>query len=466
MKPRPHQAAELAISQDLPTRALWWEMGLGKTFTCLRTAAHLHARSQIDAVLVLAPPTVHDAWITVETPQWLPEATSGLSWHSHKSNSKYWQAKAEETLVSDFPIVAMHYRQFMTDRGGEFAKRLLTTRRCLYIADEGSAIKTPGAKVTRRTLASAKLAPFRRILNGTPAFDSPFELFTQIKFLEPTFWADRGIRNYTQFRYRYGIFKQGHFGPEIVDYQNLEELSTYFDEVGSRCLKEDVLDLPPKIYKKAYFDLTPTHRRIYNDLKENLEVETERGLVTADQPLVRMTRFRQITSNYFPNDDLDPELTPIAKLNPRIVALQDILETIPQTTSVIIFANFNADIDSIMGILDSAVRFDGKVNEDEKAEAVRKFQAKESRFFVAKPQAAARGLNLTAASVVIYYNNHWSVDLRAQSEDRAHRIGTTSPVVYYDIVARDTIDEGILGSLRKKRKTSTIITKDQLFEWI
>ena len=35
--------------------------------------------------------------------------------------------------------------------------------------------------------------------------------------------------------------------------------------------------------------------------------------------------------------------------------------------------------------------------------------------------------------------------------DRAHRIGQTRPVTYYDLVARNTVDEKILVALRAKR---------------
>jgi SNF2 family DNA or RNA helicase len=40
--------------------------------------------------------------------------------------------------------------------------------------------------------------------------------------------------------------------------------------------------------------------------------------------------------------------------------------------------------------------------------------------------------------------------VRGQSEDRCHRIGTTKPVLYVDLIAEDTIDEEIAANLAVK----------------
>lgn len=54
------------------------------------------------------------------------------------------------------------------------------------------------------------------------------------------------------------------------------------------------------------------------------------------------------------------------------------------------------------------------------------------------------GVTLTAADVVIFYDNDWNPTMDAQAMDRAHRIGQTKEVLVYRLVTRGTIEERIL----------------------
>jgi SNF2 family DNA or RNA helicase len=63
------------------------------------------------------------------------------------------------------------------------------------------------------------------------------------------------------------------------------------------------------------------------------------------------------------------------------------------------------------------------------------------RFFVGQPRTGGYGLTLTEASTVIYFSNNYDLEIRLQSEDRAHRIGQKNNVTYIDIVTEGTVDE-------------------------
>jgi len=64
------------------------------------------------------------------------------------------------------------------------------------------------------------------------------------------------------------------------------------------------------------------------------------------------------------------------------------------------------------------------------------------------------GLNLTKATLVVYYNNSFNLEVRTQSEDRAHRHGQEKQVTYVDLIAKGTIDEFVVKSLKSKHKLS------------
>ena len=116
---------------------------------------------------------------------------------------------------------------------------------------------------------------------------------------------------------------------------------------------------------------------------------------------------------------------------------------------------------------DKAVRYDGSVDDDDRAAALKAFQKGDKvQYFVANDVCAGEGLTLHAAKWVIYYNTTYRLDSRLQSEDRAHRIGQKDNVVYTDLIAVDTIDEKIISSLRNKISISSKILGDKLKEWI
>lgn len=93
---------------------------------------------------------------------------------------------------------------------------------------------------------------------------------------------------------------------------------------------------------------------------------------------------------------------------------------------------------------------------------VDKFQAGKIQVIIGTAATGGLGINLTRAERVIYYANDYSLINRLQSEDRAHRAGQVNKVHYYDIVANDTIDLGILKILMGKKNVADIITRDNL----
>ncbi len=76
-------------------------------------------------------------------------------------------------------------------------------------------------------------------------------------------------------------------------------------------------------------------------------------------------------------------------------------------------------------------------------ELIDDFQAKRVQVFLGNPAAAGIGITLTAAGMAIYYTTDEDNELRMQSEDRNHRIGTINPVLYFDLTCLDSIDEKI-----------------------
>ena len=72
-----------------------------------------------------------------------------------------------------------------------------------------------------------------------------------------------------------------------------------------------------------------------------------------------------------------------------------------------------------------------------------RFQTDEkTRFFVGNPTTGGFGFTLTACKTVIYYSNNYNLEVRMQSEDRAHRMGQTKELLFILILwLENTLDE-------------------------
>jgi SNF2 family DNA or RNA helicase len=364
-------------------------------------------------------------------------------------------------------VLAMTYDAFRVDDAAKSAKQLMTRRTCLYVADETTNIANPSAKITRRVLASAPLAPYRRALNGTPVSDSPFRAYSQIRFVDPDVWAAMGFKRYEHFKGYFGEWGKGFAAggrtfPKLLGHRNLDKLSEILASTGSRVAKADVLDLPPKVYVRRYFDLGAKTAKAYSDLRTQLSLEVQGMTLTVDGALSLLTRLQQCASGRLPSDE-DTTPVSICDERPRLELLREVLEeyNVP-SAQAIIWARFTFEVDEICEMLTKLKipfgRYDGEVTPDDRALAKERFQSGEYRVLVAKVQAAGVGLTLTAASLLVYYSNLFALSLREQSEDRAHRKGQEQTVTIVDLVAVGTVDERILEVLLTKRAVSEQVT--------
>lgn len=477
-KPFKHQRKALNLSWDKEAFALFMEQGTGKTKILLDNAAFLSERKEIDGLLVVADNGIHHNWLADEVPAHWPTRIpfNSFVWRSGKVSTKRHEAALDKLLNSrEFAILAMNIDAVITNNGARTLQQFLKKRQCMIVVDESTSIKTPKAKRTRAIVNMRKLAPYRRIATGTPVAEGPFNLYSPFMFLDPTII---GINSFYAFKHYYGIWEnaraggpKGHQYEVLKEYMNLDQLMNRIDPFSFRVLKKDCMDLPPKLYQKRYFDLSKEQRELYNRLREDyiLELRQENAAKIVPLALTRILRCQQIACGHVPaaNDD-EPAVS--LKDNARLECLKQTVEDLPSDAQAIIWARFKPDIDQICELLGrEAVRYDGRVDDEERAKNKKKFQDGGARFLVGNQKAGGKGLTLTAASYVIYYSNYFGLETRLQSEDRAHRHGSQQhkAITYIDLVAHDTVDDKkIIPALKGKRKMSDTLTGDSPEDWL
>ena len=164
----------------------------------------------------------------------------------------------------------MNVEAFSTPKGLQFAKKYLSlfNGRALFGIDESTTIKNPTAKRTKSILQLGNLATYRRILTGSPVTKSPLDLYTQCMFLDK---KHLGLESYYSYRARYAHMVKRNFGGrqvQIIDsYRRLDELAGKLDHFSYRVLKEDCLDLPPKIFTTRIVELSTEQKEQYVMMK-------------------------------------------------------------------------------------------------------------------------------------------------------------------------------------------------------
>ena len=469
-KPYAHQLTALEKSWNKENYAYFMEMGTGKTKVLIDNVAMLYDKGKIDGVLIVAPKGVVKTWYEQELPTHLPDHIENVSvlWQPNMTKTQREKLESLFEIETAFHILVMNVEALSTDKGVKFATKFINSHKSLMAIDESTTIKTPTAKRTKNIINIGKEAKYKRIMTGSPITKNPLDLYTQCEFLDP--WL-LDFSSYYAFRNRYAEMKTMHVhgrSIQVVDkFQNLGELSDTVKEFSYRVLKEDCLDLPPKVFIKRHITLTPDQKKVYEQMKKAAMTVLNGKVTTTMTVLTQLMRLHQITCGYVAADDGTTQQVESNRLNELMSILED------TEGKVIIWANYQLSVGEIIQKLikvygkDSYVHYYGLTPQEDRQDFIRKFQNDpKCRFIVGTPQTGGYGITLTQANTVIYYSNGYDLEKRLQSEDRAHRIGQKKTVTYIDLICEDTVDEKIVKALRNKINIASEVMGEELRDWI
>jgi SNF2 family DNA or RNA helicase len=481
-----HQIVALERMQGKRAYGLLMEQGTGKTWAILADAERCFVAGKIDTLCVVAPRGVHTNWVKREIPKHLAVRHVAYAWDGRTSKraERLREVIFEEQPKPTLRILTINFEALISKRGFAFAERFVRSGRCLLVIDESSRIKSPPKRAARTDacLRLGKLAEARRIATGTPITNAPADCFYQFEFLRPGLL---GTTSYRAFVAEYTrLLPDGHpLKQNIVSknpraawaqiperdaitgrpiYKNLDKLSKLIEQHSYRVLKRDCLDLPPKVYKTIYFDMTQKQEAAYKLMEKKFRMELEDGSIDTVAKLNAIGKLQQITSGFLIDNARRPFYVEKEGL-PRLDAYMELIEDIDG--QVITWASFKEEIVHVGAALREAgrrvVEYHGDTPVADRERAVDDFQAGKADVFLGHPEAGGIGLTLTAANTAIYYSNSFKMETRAQSEDRCHRIGTKGDkVTYIDILATYTIDEIVYDALFDKRNLAATILND------
>lgn len=314
------------------------------------------------------------------------------------------------------------------------------------IVDEVHKIKNPKTQQGKAVANNLRDAKFKIGLTGTPITNNPLDLWNILNWLGAT------RDNYFAFRNKYVILG-GWEGKQVMGFKNLNNLNADLQQIMLRRTKNDVIDLPPKIYKNEYIELSAQEKKEYKEQQNHIsmiikKIEDENGDIKEKEVpniLGLLIRLREATSGI--NSSVKSKIERLVELYTE--------EYLPLRRKIIVFTNFT---ETVKDVVDSLAEYNplfvtGNVPLEERQQKVNLFQSSpEHNIIVGTIGAMGTGLTLNKASAVIFIDKSYSYADNLQAEDRAHRIGTEHSVNVISLIAKNTIDENIESILANKKE--------------
>lgn len=453
IKPWEHQTEGVTRALAQRDFAFFFEQGTGKTAATINTLRNLFAGYKRPLrTLILSPVVVCENWRR----EFQEHSKIGhLAWvlkGPQKERIETFKTKSSTNpphiFITNFEALQMK----------ELVQLILKWRPEVLVVDESQRCKSFKSVRAKTAAMIAKGTLHNYILSGTPITNKELDIFQQFLIL------DRGQTfgdNYYVFMHRYfydknaGMPQAKHF-PDLRLREGMgEHLHKAIYKKAMRVTKKECLDLPDLVRVEVPVELSKEQRRLYDEMKRDFIAYLESGeAVTAQIAVTKALRLQQIVTGYAKTEQGD-EVS--FKENPRLTALADLLEDIPETEKVIIWASFRENYRQIAGLLDKMkiehTALHGDVSGKERQKNIDAFQRDDkTRVIICNQAAGGVGVNLTRASVSIFYSRNFNWEQDNQAEARNHRGGSEvhAKITRYDLICRRTIDEIIAEALKNK----------------
>ena len=477
IEPWEHQKKAIAlafkalVTDKLQGFALFMEMGTGKTATTINILRMLFGiNKRVMRTIIFCPPVVRENWkrefrmhSKIDQKDIIVLEGAGTKRYDKFTLNAFEEAFGPLTSAKKNKVFITNYESLSMEK---LFKMISIWEPEILIFDESHKLKSHKSKRTKLAIKLADKAAYKVALTGTPILNTPMDIWSQFRILDGGQTFDK---NFFAFRARY--FQDKNAGMPTTkyfpDWRPIQGLEQMFNGLiyrkAFRALKKDCLDLPEIVRKRVDVEMSPDQRRMYKEMERLYVTYLGDKACVASIALTKALRLQQITSGHFVDDTGQAHNF---KTNPRIDALGEILAQLVDDHKVIVWSAFKQNYKAIVALCEKleapAVTLTGGMTDKQRQRAIDDFQEKPSvRVMIANQQAGGTGVNLTAASYMVYFSKGYALEADLQSEARCHRGGSEihESITRIDLVAPDTIDQVITEALARKENLANNILR-------
>lgn len=428
--PHEYQVFATNFIIDHPSSAVFLECGLGKSVITLSAIWQLmFDYFSISRVLVIAPLRVARNTWPDEIGKW-----------DHLSDLRYsvvigTEAERKAALARKADIYLINRENvdwLITKSGYRFDFDMV-------VLDELSSFKSAKAK---RFKSLMKVRPrIKRIvgLTGTPG--NLMDLWPEFRLLDQGQRLGRYI----------GAYRSRFFDP---DKRNQQMIFSYKPKPGAEkdiyllisdmtiSMKSlDYLKMPDCVINEVKVSLSEDEREVYDEMRKEMVLDLNGEEIDAVNAAALSGKLLQMANGAIYTEDKET----IVIHDQKLEALEELIEE-ANGKPILVAYWFKHDLERIKSRI--------KVREIKTDKDIRDWNNGKIPVGLVHPASAGHGLNLQAGgSTLIWFGLTWSLELYQQTNARLWRQGQKETVVIHHIIAKDTIDEDVIRSLKLKEKT-------------
>ncbi len=408
MKPFKYQFEGIAFLMPRHAALLADEMGLGKTMQTIISMRLLFHAGLIQNALLICPKPLVLNWCR-EIKLWAEDIPFEVITGDSDTRRCTW-------LHSNCPLKVINYEVLTRDADYLEEDQVQFD---LVILDEAQRIKNHQSKTAQVVRQIKRQRAWA--LSGTPIENRPDDLCNLFQFIKPDL---------------------------VPPHASVKELGVLTRDYILRRVKEDVLtDMPPKLVRDAYIELSAPQRQSY-DLAEKegiIHLNAMGETVTVQHVFELVMRLKQICN-------FDPLTGQSGKLE-QLMA--DIAEVAESGRKAIIFSQWVEPLILLAEHLSEfgPLQFHGKIPSSQRPGILEQFQQDSAKHVLLMSYGTGSvGLNLQFANYVFLFDRWWNPAIEDQAINRAHRIGQKEPVFVTRFITPGTIEGRICEILERKRQ--------------
>lgn len=456
------------------------EMGLGKTIQTIALVTHLMEKKKVNGpFLVIVPLSTLSNWV-LEFEKWAPSVIV-VSYKGSPAGRRTIQSQMRATK---FNVLLTTYEYVIKDKG------VLAKLPWKYmIIDEGHRMKNHHCKLTQ-VLNTHYLAPHRLLLTGTPLQNKLPELWALLNFLLPSIFKSCST------------FEQWFNAPFATTGEKVElneeetiliirRLHKVLRPFLLRRLKKEVeSQLPDKVEYIVKCDMSGLQRVLYKHMQSKGVLLTDgsekgnKGKGGAKALMNTIVQLRKLCNHPFMFQNIEEKYCDHVGMSAGIISgpdlfrasgkfelLDRILPKLKATNHrVLLFCQMT----QLMTIMEDYLswrgfgylRLDGTTKAEERGDLLKKFNCKNSEYFLflLSTRAGGLGLNLQSADTVVIFDSDWNPHQDLQAQDRAHRIGQKNEVRVLRLMTVNSVEERILAAARYKLNMDEKVIQAGMFD--
>ena len=328
--------------------------------------------------------------------------------------------------------------------------------------DESVKVKNPNGTFFKEGFDLVKRVPFSRTLTGKPAPQSPLDYFAQLK-------VSKAINGLNQYQWRARFCKVGGFkNKQILGVKNPEQLAELLGQHSFIAERRDWAEYFDSDYSVQELEMAPAQQKAYAEMEATFMTWlNENEAVSVEMAAHKHAKLQQISSGFIYDEFGDSHsIMPFEKT----AKAKDLLEHIEEgVVDKVMVSYIHRPVgDALLELLakykpaliagDQVMK---RLGRDVEAEKARFNEDPKCRVIIVQGDAGKYGHTLMGSPDnpcldIVFYENSYSLDTRAQLEERPQGSGQTAPINIRDYTSSD-VEKRVIAALHRKESVARAV---------